>query len=149
MAGVWFLACHFVGDYLLQNTWLATRKIGSIAVAAVHALLYTLPYVAWFLIVYPTAQPGDLYVALYWVFVTHWLIDLTRAPKYFIWAKDQLAPRKHRTGGWHDVDERTGYPVGQPQWLSTWLLIITDNTLHLLCNLAAAGYIGAAVAGII
>lgn len=28
----------------------------------------------------------------------------------------------------------TGYQDDVPAWLSVWLLIITDNTLHLICN---------------
>lgn len=31
----------------------------------------------------------------------------------------------------------TGYPPSTPIWLSTWLLIIADNTLHLAINYAA------------
>lgn len=31
----------------------------------------------------------------------------------------------------------TGYPPTTPPWLSTWLLIIADNTLHLAINYAA------------
>lgn len=31
----------------------------------------------------------------------------------------------------------TGYPPTTPIWLSTWLLIIADNTLHLAINYAA------------
>ncbi len=28
----------------------------------------------------------------------------------------------------------TGYPSATPAWLAVWLLIIADNTLHLLIN---------------
>jgi hypothetical protein len=31
----------------------------------------------------------------------------------------------------------TGYPPTTPIWLSTWLLIVADNTLHLAINYAA------------
>lgn len=35
---------HRVGDYLLQNSWLAFFKRSSLKVAAIHAALYTLPF---------------------------------------------------------------------------------------------------------
>jgi hypothetical protein len=35
----------------------------------------------------------------------------------------------------------TGYPPTTPIWLSTWLLIIADNTLHLAINYAALKYL--------
>ena len=31
----------------------------------------------------------------------------------------------------------TGYPRDTPPWLATGLLVVADNTLHLLCNAAA------------
>jgi hypothetical protein len=35
----------------------------------------------------------------------------------------------------------TGYHKDKPPWMAVWLLIIADNTLHLLCNgLALAFY---------
>jgi hypothetical protein len=35
----------------------------------------------------------------------------------------------------------TGYPPNSPIWLSTWLLIIADNVLHLTVNFAALKYL--------
>ena len=31
----------------------------------------------------------------------------------------------------------TGYPLGLPDWLAVWLLMIVDNTLHLVINYAS------------
>ena len=33
---------------------------------------------------------------------------------------------------WIDYKPQNGYPPGTPDWMSTWLMIITDNTLHIL-----------------
>lgn len=30
--------------------------------------------------------------------------------------------------------KKTGYPPNVPLWLSTWLMIIVDNTIHIICN---------------
>lgn len=99
------------------------------------------------------------------IFSTHFLIDRFRVARYVVWAKNWLGPRKlwvcvpSISGGedyWSDNslpycehwDEYraptpplwacpTGYPPTTPILLSTWLLIIADNTLHLAINYAA------------
>ena len=38
------LLCHLVGDYVLQNHAMASLKTKSSFWAAIHALLYTLPF---------------------------------------------------------------------------------------------------------
>lgn len=34
----------------------------------------------------------------------------------------------------------TGYPPDRPAWLAVWLLIIADNTMHLICNAIALAF---------
>jgi hypothetical protein len=36
---------------------------------------------------------------------------------------------------------KTGYPPDAPIWLATWLTIIADNCLHLICNALALRYL--------
>jgi hypothetical protein len=38
------LVAHAIGDYLLQNNWMARRKTGSFLAAMVHACAYTVPF---------------------------------------------------------------------------------------------------------
>ena len=116
------ILCHLVGDYLLQSHWMATEKTKQSFAAAVHAATYSLPFL--FL-----TRFGP---ALAVIIGTHFLIDRFRLARYVVWIKN---------GYWHlwKTPTTTGYRNDVPIWLSTWLLIITDNTLHLICNGVALG----------
>lgn len=110
---------HFIGDYLLQSDWMANEKTKSSYAAAAHAATYTLP----FLLLKPTWKQAALIAG------THFLIDRFRLARYVVWAKNWLAPK----GEDHTLTA-TGYPSDRPVWMSAWLMIIADNTLHVLLN---------------
>ena len=124
-AGVSLLLAHLVGDYLIQSHWMATEKTKNWWPAIVHAATYGLP----FLLV--TQSPAALAV----IVVTHAAIDRYRLARHVVWAKNQIATKKYRQP-WAECSA-TGYPSDAPPWLAVWLLIIADNTMHLLINAAA------------
>lgn len=106
------LLLHLTGDYLLQNDWVANTKTKSSAVAILHSILYTLP----FILVTQNA------IALSIISVTHFFIDRFRLAVF--WAK--LV-----NNGW---DTQLGYQSDRPQFLTVWLIILIDNTFHLIIN---------------
>ncbi len=133
---------HLVGDYILQSHWMATEKTKQSFAAAVHAVCYTLPFL---LITHD-------WLALLCITGSHFVIDRWRLARFVVWLKN---------GPWHlyqpetasnlnqwrepprlNLRQRltvkpltaTGYQDDVPAWLSVWLLIITDNTLHIICN---------------
>jgi len=127
------ILCHLVGDYLLQSDWMATKKAakggeGAISCLA-HALVYTLPFLLL------TSHPK----ALCWIFVTHYIIDRYRLARYVVFAKNFLAPRSGWPPPWAQCTGN-GYPPDRPLWLTTWLFIIADNTLHLIMNGSALSW---------
>jgi len=113
------LVAHAVGDYILQSDWMATEKTKQNAAAAAHAFTYTLPFL------FLTTSPE----ALVAIMGTHFLIDRWRLARYVVWLKNWLGPNRP----WSEC-VATGYPADRPAWLTVWLLIIADNTLHVLCN---------------
>jgi len=115
---------HLVGDYLLQTHWMAVEKTSRWSAAIAHGLTYTLPFL------FATQSPAALAV----IAGTHIVIDRYRLARHVVWLKNQFAPRSARPVWGKDV---AGYPEGTPAWLATWLLIIADNTLHLLINLGS------------
>ena len=125
MIGAVILA-HLVGDYLIQTDWMATEKVKRWWPAIVHGVTYALPFL---LITQSVA-------ALLVIAGTHIVIDRYRLAKHVIWAKNQLAPKAHRP-----PHTDTGMSPDRPAWLATWLLIIADNTLHLLINVAAVAWL--------
>lgn len=114
------LLLHLFGDYILQTNWMAQNKTKNMLPAMIHALVYTIPFICL----------TQSVVALFIIFYTHAYIDHYRLARYVIFAKNWI---NDRTLCWKDCSD-TGYSKAMPIWLSTWLLIITDNTCHLLIN---------------
>lgn len=119
---VYCLAAHMVGDYLIQSHWMATEKTKRWLPAALHAITYGLP----FLLI--TQSPAALAV----IIGTHAVIDRYRLARHIVWFKNQAAPALHRP-----AHTATGYPEDTPPWMAVWLMIIADNILHMVINVAA------------
>lgn len=151
------LVAHAVGDYILQSDYMAQKKSELWAAAISHVVLYTLPFVLL------TQSPA----ALAFIAVTHLVIDRYRLARYVGWLKNFLAPKwidtwKEDTFTYHgpveprdaarmqhevirnypwDWCKKTGYVGERPEWLTVWLMIITDNVMHVLCNGFAVTYL--------
>mgnify|MGYP001075641557 CR=1 FL=1 len=120
------LLAHLVGDYVLQSHWMATQKVARWWPAIAHGLTYTLPFVL------ITQSP----LALLVIGGTHIVLDHYRVAKYVIWAKNLVAPKEHRASLAEAVKNQ-GFPASVPAGLATALLIVVDNTMHLVINAAA------------
>lgn len=119
--GLKLALAHLAGDYLLQTHWMATEKTKRWSPAVAHGLVYGLCHLP------VTRNPAKLAV----IAGTHMVLDRYRLAKHWSWAKNQLAPKDFR----YDFDKSVaGYPEGTPDWLATWLMIISDNSFHLLIN---------------
>lgn len=59
------IICHLVGDYLLQNSWMALNKTKSLIAAICHCAAYTLPFI------FLTQDP----LILSYIFYGHVVID--------------------------------------------------------------------------
>ncbi len=106
---------HLVGDYLLQNDWMAANKTRSSFVCAVHAVLWTAA-VCFFAATYPWLDSSPplgwcSYVAIAWLFGTHFVIDRFRL----------AAKAMDHTG-------QTAFKTN----MAPWSVIVVDNTWHLV-----------------
>lgn len=119
------LLLHLIGDYLTQSDWMARQKTSDWWAAFCHATIYAAPF---FLV-------GDLRAVLV-IQWTHFFIDRFRLARYLVFAKNYMLSPLREDIKWADC-KLTGYPNTTPVWLATWLLIIADNTLHMLINYAA------------
>lgn len=145
------LILHLIGDYVTQSDWMAQNKGKRFWPAFCHAVVYALP----FLFI------GSVQAVLV-IYFTHLLIDRYGLARFVIWAKNiVLAPfSPEHPEIWDYYDDHafdqamneyraywdvwnwencnlTGYPKQSPAWLSVWLMIAADNTLHLAINYAA------------
>lgn len=122
------LILHLIGDYVTQTDKLATEKTSKFSMALIHAFIYSIPF--WIFL--------DLSVTAFLViFLTHAVIDRYRLAKYVIFFRNKL---HDRTLKWRDCN-KTGFHNSRPEWLTVWLLIITDNTMHLTINYLAYTYL--------
>jgi Protein of unknown function (DUF3307) len=115
---------HLLGDYVLQNDWMAKEKGRNTKVAILHATLYTLP----FLLLTTNI------IAILIIGISHCFIDRFGLARYLVWAKNQVAPKAFRAP-WY-LCSTTGFRNDTPNWLATGVLIVVDNFLHLSINAA-------------
>lgn len=115
------LILHLLGDYVTQSDWMAQNKTKATWPALCHATVYSAPFAL-------IASQEALFV----IWFTHLLIDRFRLARYIAYAKNFLGPRS----SWHAWEDckGTGYHKETPPWMSVWLMIAADNTLHLLIN---------------
>lgn len=117
------LILHLSGDYLLQNDWMAENKGKNTLKGYMACLIHCLLYASLFLFfLFPLRS-------VLIIFVTHFLID-----------KYRLAILWCRLKNWNWYGSNFGYSEDKPKWMSVWLLIIVDNTWHLICNFIAIKY---------
>ena len=125
MIALGIILAHLVGDYIIQSDWMANEKTKRWWPAIAHGLTYTIPYV------FVTQS----LIALAVIGGTHIIIDRYRLARHLSWFKNQAAPKAYRSQ-WQDC-KATGYAADKPPFMAVWLLIIADNTVHLLINTAA------------
>jgi len=124
------LICHLLGDYVLQSSWMANNKVRRWFPAIVHACVYFLPF---FFLTHPSP------IAALAIIGTHAVIDRFRIARHIAYANHFLAPPREWKS-WTDCSG-TGYYKDVPPFLTTWLMIIVDNTIHLTINALALAYL--------
>jgi len=123
---------------------MADNKTSRWLPALVHGFTYTIPFL------FATHSIAALLV----IALTHAVIDRYRLAKYLIWFKNQIVPKSARYK-WNPSFESngvqmpnklnntaTGFPQSVPPWMSVWLLIIVDNTVHIVINTLAIIFLG-------
>ena len=118
------LILHLIGDYVTQSDWMANNKTKRFLPAFVHAIIYSVP----FLLI--TSLPAFSIIS-----VTHFFIDRYRLARYVVYVKEYLSPSPY-----YPITA-TGYSDDKPLWLSVWLMIACDNTMHLAINYVAILYL--------
>ena len=142
---IMFLLCHLVGDFWLQSDWMAMNKAKKSLNCLVHVLIYTACFTVLTL----------SWKALLFIAVTHFILD--RFPiiiKKALYWKNHFPTGKYApwgqcmsTGYYDDspynqtayTDYKALKEFGNPRhfYITVWIYIVCDNTLHLLCNLIA------------
>ncbi len=122
------LVAHLVGDFMLQNDWMARNKFHNSLACGVHVIVYSLP----FLLI--TQNPLTLLV----IVGSHFIIDRWRIVRQLIWVRNVLFPGSRP---WDECSE-TGFSPGLSDQMARFLYIVFDATLHILINGVAIHYLG-------
>lgn len=123
------IVLHGIGDYCFQSNWMAANKARNFWAAMVHSLTYSAP----FLLLTPSLNAWLVIV------ITHFFIDRYRLIRYIIYIKHFLGPRST----WPKWEEckNSGYLDSMEPYMKEWLMIISDNLLHIICNGLALYYL--------
>jgi len=93
---------HFIGDYLLQNDWMALNKKKNSLICLVHVLFYMIPFlfchISW--------------LAFVLIAIQHFVQDRTN---FVLWLMKIKGSEKFATGP-----------------CAPWSIILTDNLLHII-----------------
>lgn len=118
------LFCHLIGDYFLQTDYIATNKKKYWQISLLHAFSYASCFVVLNISVW----------AFVVIFLTHWFIDGTN----IVAMLNQY--RNQDFIGCDSYGNKDGFG-DRPDHIRHWLLIIQDNTLHLIINYFAIMYL--------
>lgn len=107
---------HLLGDYIIQNDWMATNKKKAtwegFFACLIHCVTYSIPFL--FILDW---------TAVLLVFATHFIIDRWHLVDWFIAFKNGSG-----------TIANFGFPKERPLFLTLWLYIIIDNIFHIFCN---------------
>lgn len=109
------LICHMLGDYVIQNNWMARAKLKSTPVALLHGFVYAIPFL------FLTQSLPTLGI----IFATHVFID-----------RLALAKKWCQVANWQ-FSTADGFSPETPDYLRVWVVILVDNTFHLAINYLA------------
>lgn len=121
------LLLHLTGDYLLQTEQMALRKTRSWFWAILHAGVYSLPFLL-------VIQHWEAWAV---IFGTHAVIDRFRLANYVCRFKNVFWFGPDRP----TIDSENGYAADTPAHVKFWLVVIIDNTIHLIINHLALKYL--------
>lgn len=137
MTGLAVILAHLLGDYVLQTDSMAQRKVASWRWALTHAAMYSVPYAALAFVLHGRVDWAWAATVLV-IGGTHAVIDRYRLAKHLVWLVNHTLPHDDRDRyPWAEARENQGYRASSPAWMRTWLMIIVDNTAHLVINAVA------------
>lgn len=97
-----YIFAHLIGDYLLQNDWMAQNKKGSSFHCLVHVICYMIPFL------FCSLAPWQFLA----IAIQHYALDRTNFVDWFMKWKGQ------------------GKFASPPCW--PWSVIVMDNIMHIL-----------------
>ncbi len=119
------LFLHLLGDYFLQNDWMATNKgtyspLGWLT-CILHCILYSVPF-GWYY---------HSWTIFLLVFLTHFFIDKFSLARY---VTKTINCKWEGNWGGDNYSHDLGFDENRPPYIAVWIHIIRDNSMHIACN---------------
>jgi hypothetical protein len=123
------LLLHLFGDFIVQNDYVALNKKNNTLKGWIYCFFHCITYALPFLLI-------TNWKAVIGIGLTHFIIDKTNIVAYFLAIRNNVVKEgENLCDGWHTLDvSNFGFLPERPFAITIWLLIFTDNTLHLICN---------------
>ena len=124
----WLLLGHMIGDYLLQNKWMAMNKSGSTWKCTVHCLLYT------FAVAISTLHYISLWQWWAVIFISHFVIDRWSLADKWLGFINGRSLTDYITNGKKDIPsemDQENYHALRGGFVAL-VYAATDNTMHLI-----------------
>lgn len=117
------LLLHLFGDFILQTDNMALNKKKNTLNGYIYCILHCVTYSLPFILI--TNWKAVIFIGL-----THFIIDKTNIVAHFLKLRNNVK----------DISN-FGFAKERPFAITVWLLIFTDNTIHLILNYLAIKYI--------
>lgn len=116
---------HLVGDYILQNNWMALNKKANSTACIVHCLVWTCSVVLFLPEIW-----GSLLILFLPIFLSHYVLDVSSFVDSFL---DMIGGRSYKSA--EAYCERTDVSDAQRGYMRAYTALVqtvADNTMHLL-----------------
>lgn len=120
---------HFVGDYLLQNNWMALNKKDSILPCIVHCFLYTSSICLFILHELLLQQSTIIIIVIAGIFLSHYVIDQTNIIDKYL---DLIRGRSWENTGYLIKKSFNMYSTPIAISYAAIVQTLADNTVHIL-----------------
>jgi hypothetical protein len=122
------LLLHLFGDFIVQNDYVALNKKKNTLKGWIYCTFHCVTYSLPFLLI-------ASWKAVIMIGLTHFIIDKTNIVAYFLaWRNNVHNPSELKSKyGNYDISN-FGFQLQRPFAITIWLLILTDNTIHLILN---------------
>ena len=139
------LIFHGIGDFIVQNHWMATNKKKKgwkgFWACQIHCITYALPF-----------KCIGSWLAVLVIYLTHFIVDRTRIVDYFLaWKNGAIKIDLLEFYGfrysmfeirWDIYDiSNYGFKKDVPYGIALFCYIACDNVIHIICNYLSLKYL--------
>jgi hypothetical protein len=114
---------HLIGDYFVQNDWMALNKSKNSFHCAIHVTLYTLS-----IVFFTSFNP--LWLAFVWL--SHFVVDRFSLADKWLQLTNGCSPTKYIETAYLSTNKEQRNFIALRAGFTAFVYIVVDNTIHLM-----------------